>query len=362
MRIGRRTPMASHGQVDVRRASGRWAVLVALIGLFLLSGCAGKADSRFAAQSYDEYAEPLTNVVIGTPDGVIVAEAVAPDGGIIGASSAVDGGVAVAAAAGDDGGPPGGTSSWNFDDCDPNSHFLVDSSGSGANAQRALGDNCVNGISNLGVLIRSAKDVVQVPDEPQFTVGSRVAVAAWVHPNTVTGHQPIVIKRLNNQTSFSLGVHNGNIEMSVVLTTGQTFISRAPIAAGTWTHVAGMYDGTFIFLFINGQQFGQVFAGGTIRNVFAPIRIGATTQSQFFDGIIDEVFLSTEAISKDTLIALSCIQRPSTLAVTPATSGPVSFDTTAHYDIAVGDNDVGLCQAKSYGAFLEFFDPTISTS
>ena len=61
-----------------------------------------------------------------------------------------------------------------------------------------------------------------------------------------------------------------------------------------------MFDGTFVFLFINGQQFGQVFGAGTIRNVFAPLRIGATTQTQHFDGIIDEVFVSTQPITQAT--------------------------------------------------------------
>ncbi|MDP9001396.1 MAG: LamG domain-containing protein [Myxococcota bacterium] len=193
---------------------------------------------------------------------------------------------------------------------------------------------------------------MQVPDEPQFTVGQRVAVAAWVHPDTVTGHQPIIIKRLNNKTAFSLGIHNGNVEMSVVLSTGTTVISSAPISPGVWTHVAGMFDGTFVFLFIDGQQFGQVFAAGEMRNVFAPIRIGATTQTQHFNGIIDEVFVSTEAMSKDALTALSCITRPSTLAVNPATSGPVPFDTTVTYGIAVTNHDVGACQPKQYEVFF----------
>ena len=163
---------------------------------------------------------------------------------------------------------------------------------------------------------------MQVPDQPQFTVDQHVGVAAWVNPKTVSGDQPIVIKRLNNKTAFSLGIHNGNIEMSVVLSTGKTIISRAPIAANKWTHVAGMYDGTFVFLFINGQQFGQVFGAGTVRDVFAPIRIGATTQSQFFNGTIDEVFLTTQTITSDVLTSLSCIGRPSTLSVNPADERP----------------------------------------
>ena len=223
------------------------------------------------------------------------------------------------AGAGGSGSDPGtpGFGMWHFDDCSASSHFLRDSSGFGANAQQALNAACVAGISNLGVRIRGTKDVVQVPDQPQFTVSKRVAVAAWVNPDNVSGDQPIVIKRLDKQTSFSLGIHDGNIEMSVVLTNGKTIISSAPISPGVWTHVAGMYDGTFVFLFINGQQFGQVFGGGDLRNVFAPLRFGATTSTQFLHGVIDEVFVSTEEISKDVLTALSCVSRPSTFTVSP---------------------------------------------
>jgi hypothetical protein len=363
-----------------------------VVGLF--SGC-GSADDRFAAESFDEYTEPLTDTVIGTPDGVVVRAAPAPDvdggsGGAAGSSGTgtggsstmgAGGGVAGAAGragatgtggaiggvdAGTGGFPDGGSDDgagfgfWHFDDCSPTSNFLTDSSGFGANAQQALGAACVPGISGQGVQIRTQRDVVQVPDEPQFTVSSRVAVAAWVNPNTVSGNQPIIIKRLNNKTSFSLGIHNGNIEMSVVLSTGTTVISRAPIAAGTFTHVAGMFDGTFVFLFINGQQFGQIFAAGTLRNVFAPIRIGATTQSQHFDGIIDEVFLSTQAISKDDLIALSCIHHPTTFTVNPASSGPVPPNTPVLYDVAVTNNDVGACGDTQYNIFINGVEPGIS--
>jgi hypothetical protein len=359
---------------SVPAAAGTLLAFAVAVVVIPILGCANHVEAdKFAAATNDEYTEQLTNAIVGSPSGVVTIGA---DGGVIGSSGGTGGGVPEGGGGGGgssgggltDGGvnPDGGDGGlsafgfWHFDDCSPTSPFLLDSSGEGANAQHALGGACVPGISNLGVDIRSAKDVIQVADEPQFTVGSRVAVAAWVHPNTVSGHQPIVIKRLNDKTSFSLGIHNGNIEMSVVLTTGTTVISRAPIAAGTWTHVAGMYDGTFVFLFINGQQFGQVFAAGTLRDVIAPLRFGATTGTQFLDGIIDEVFVTTDAISKDTLTALSCISRPSTLAVTPPVGGPVTFDTTVHYDIAVRDNDVGFCAPKEYATFLSSFDPTIN--
>jgi hypothetical protein len=354
-----------------------------LPGALLLSCAAGcdsdaPVDKRFAAQTYDEYTEPLTNAIIGSPSGVTVISPAGvtsdvAEGALTAAAPAAtkDGGVIISGAGGSpsggfgDGGvtPPdhSGQALWLFNDCDPTSNFLTDSTGGGANAQHALKSSCVPGIEGLGVNFRSAKDVVQVPDEPEFTVSTRVGVAAWVHPATVTGDQPIVLKRLNNQTSFSLGIHNGNIEMSVVLSTGKTVISRAPIAPGVWTHVGGTFDGTFVFLFINGQQFGQVFGAGTIRNVFAPLRIGATTQSQFFNGVIDNVFVSTLPDARDQIIAQSCIVRPSTMVVNLAASGPVPFGTTVHYDVAVTNNNVGVCSgSNSYDMFFQFLDPGIS--
>jgi hypothetical protein len=353
-----------------------------------LTGCGGQVDDRFAAETYDEYSQPLQNALIGTPDGQVVrigrasqpgSPAAEGDVVIIGAGGGSSGGpISPAGGSGGSGpifgqgggGAGGGGStdqsgfgSWTFDDCSPTSHFLADSSGFGANAQQELGAYCVEGISGRAVEFDSQRDVIQVPDQPQFTVQSRVAVAAWVKPDTVRGDHPIVIKRLRNDTSFSLGIHNGNIEMSVVIDDGTTVISRAPIEAGVFTHVAGMFDGTFVFLFINGQQFGQIYAAGNLRNVFAPIRIGATTQNQAFDGVIDEVFLSTQEISKEQLTALSCIHHPSELSVSAGNpSGPVPFDTVVEYDVAVTNNDVGACQPAQYDAFFSSFDPTISAS
>jgi hypothetical protein len=446
---------------SIRLAAGAIASAAVVAACATVIGaCSGGSggevtDRRFSAVTADEYTEPVHDVVIGTPEGVVRGATLMPDGQIVGgvteansvqvsaaaapvpraptrgsggtsgggsssssgitsggssgsssssssggvvvppsssgggvgvggsssggfssssggSSSGVVGGSSGVVTGGPDGGffggdagveNTGGFGQWHFDDCSPSSNFLIDSSGFGANAQHALGAACVPGISGLGVEFRTAKDVVQVPDEPQFTVANNIGVAAWVHPNTVTGNQPIIVKRLNNDTAFSLGIHNGDIEMSVVLASGTTVISRAPISPGVWTHVAGMYDGTFVFLFINGQQFGQVFGGGGLHNVFAPLRIGATSQTQVFDGIIDEVFVTTEVISSQTLTELACISKPSTVSVAASATGPQPFDTTVHYDVTVNDNDVGFCPSgKFYELFENSFDPTFTVN
>jgi hypothetical protein len=347
------------------------------------AGCGSAPDDRFKAQTWDEYTEPLANATIVNGDQVIVIPAATPPGkGDAGLPPIVDAGPPLGTGgstgvggsggsgfggSGFSGGGPGGfdggiggggpSGFWQFDDCSPTSNFLMDSSGNHFSAQHALKSKCVAGISGQGIQFSTTKDIVQVPDEPEFTVSSRIAVAAWVNPTTTDGDLPIVLKRENNQTAFSLGIHKGNIEMAVTLTDGHTFISQAPIQANVWTHVAGMYDGRFLFLFINGEQFGQVFGGLNIRNAFAPIRIGATTQSQSFKGIIDEVWVSTNAVSKDELTALACISRPSTFTVTPQTSGPVPPGTTVPYLVTVSNHDIGACQTSNYEMFIT---PTFS--
>jgi len=386
------------------RGLARWALMV------LVGTACGSADDKFAAETTDEYTEPLGEITIGEPGGLVTTFPaqegfVAEDDGGAGSMDAgpgSDGGAAGSFGAGGragaggstgvggsagtfgsggsfggkggavgvggsggfagsrppDGGVGGGfgpSGFWRFDDCSPTSNFLVDSSGNGAHAQHALNRTCATGLSGLGVQFNDKKDIVQVADQPQFTVGPRVAVAAWVNPTVIDKDHPILLKRLDNKTSFSLGIHKGNLEMSVVLSTGKTFISRAPIEANAWTHVGGMYDGRFVFLFMNGEQVGQVAAAGTLRNVFAPIRIGATTQSQHFKGIIDEVWLSTNVVSKEELMALSCIRRPTTFAVTPAHGGPVPFETPVNYQISVTNNNVGRCAPSPYRVFLNVF-------
>ena len=318
-------------------------------------GC-GERDA-FSAETDDEHTEPFSNVVIGTRSGVVtrlptgrsqVAEGVeAKEPVVVGMDASVDAGGAPESAA-TDAPVDGGFGQWHFDDCSPTTQILLDSSGLGANAVQALNADCTEGADGKGVNFRSSADVVQVPDEPQFSVAQHLGVAAWVNPTTVAGDQPILIKRLHNKTAFSLGVHDGNIEMSVVLSTGKTVISRAPIPANRWTHVAGMFDGTFVFLFIDGKQFGQVYGSGTVRDVSAPIRIGATTQSQHFNGTIDEVFVTTQNIGSNALTSLSCITHPSTTTITPQTSGPVPPDTLVHYDVSFKNNDFGACAPRDY--------------
>ena len=106
-----------------------------------------------------------------------------------------------------------------------------------------------------------------------------------------------------------------------------------------------MFDGRFVFLFLNGEQVGQVFAEGSISDVDLPIRIGGTTQTQHFDGVIDNVFISTNPVTRAPTSRTS----PASVGLlhawqsSPDTSGPVPPGTTVPYDVGGDQHDVGAC-------------------
>src|SRR4051812_30482548 len=118
----------------------------AVVGATALSGCEGPppVDPRFAAQTNDEYTEPLTNAIVGDPSGVTTIGTPTTAGGVSAAATqssaltvaATDGGTGAAGKSGGTGGSGGrgfggsgvdgggtpdnsGQAFWNFDDCNP---------------------------------------------------------------------------------------------------------------------------------------------------------------------------------------------------------------------------------------------------
>ncbi len=199
------------------------------------------------------------------------------------------------------------TTYWKFDDCQATSTTLADASSNGVVASRAQSASCAQGIDGAAISFDQKADIVEAPNHPALALSQNLAVAAWVKPVTVSGISPIVQKRTTSKLSFSLGIDDGEAVIKVTLASGEVVTSRAPVSANEWTHVAGLYDGKFLFLFLNGQQVGQVSAAGSLQDVSAPVRVGSNGANQRFKGIIDEVWLSTNPLSPPQVAALSCI-------------------------------------------------------
>lgn len=133
-----------------------------------------------------------------------------------------------------------------------------------------------------------------LPDGP-FTV------EAWVKPDGFKGRQGLLTKTENS--SFGLFGNNGELSFPVHL--GGRYIEpksgATRMQAGVWQHVAGVFDGEELRIYIDGQVVGRLPGRGErTRNRF-PLIIGGDVTNRgrctaSLDGQIDEVRLSRGAV------------------------------------------------------------------
>jgi hypothetical protein len=70
------------------------------------------------------------------------------------------------------------------------------------------------------------------------------------------------------------------------------------LVAGSWTHLAATYDGTWQRLYINGVEVAQRVQTGLIASSSSALRIGGdSVWKQYFQGRIDEVRIYNRALS-----------------------------------------------------------------
>ncbi len=132
----------------------------------------------------------------------------------------------------------------------------------------------------------------RIPDGP-FTVEARVL------PATATVSGDIISKA--EQSEFALNL-SSNVPGFHAFIDGRytSAIAADALPAGQWTHVAGVYDGKAMTLFVNGKPAATTPASGKRGVNPLPFYIGAnpdarSAPTQFFNGSLDEVRISSSA-------------------------------------------------------------------
>ncbi len=136
-----------------------------------------------------------------------------------------------------------------------------------------------------------------------------ITVSAWVYANSLPNQTNYIIKKGTNN-GYSLRVSNaGNISFYVKdASSGWIAAKTAPGAFQTraWVHLVGVYDGSNLLLYKNGEQVARGTPGsaGVISNDDNPLLIGRhNNKVAWWDGIIDEVRIVNTVRSTDWIKA-----------------------------------------------------------
>ena len=175
--------------------------------------------------------------------------------------------------------------------------------------------NCY-GFSNPGQIDRYLGSHVDVPYNPAFNPSGPFSVEFWAKPKQDATNYACPVSSIDetqnggasrfgwifyeahtNQWTFRIGNASGYVGN----------ISGGTVITNVWQHVAGVYDGTNVWLYQNGVLVaGPTVASGYSQNTnpAALFRIGATSGGNYtFDGSVDELAFYTNALSSNTVAA-----------------------------------------------------------
>lgn len=190
---------------------------------------------------------------------------------------------------------------WHLDE-DCTSTVVLDDSATAAHGQRFGGATCVAGKTDRAVGLDGVDDRVEISDRPAFHFTTQMTAAAWVRP-TATGGFRAIVNKWFTMDAYGLAIVDGRYNFSVALPNGgwgATHDVSAPAVAGAWAHVAGVYDGQRISLYVDGALAATKLISNeprALQDSARPLVIGNHPSWSAFAGQIDEVRLYDVALA-----------------------------------------------------------------
>jgi hypothetical protein len=138
---------------------------------------------------------------------------------------------------------------------------------------------------------------------PELNTASGFTVSVWVNPDAVGADQQIISKGYdgtNTEWEIKTTTAGGKVSFQSYQSGNIGAESTTTLLNGTWSHVAGTYDGTSWRIYVNGVLEGTTAGAGPITTAQKYL-VGAVdnqgTPIQFWDGKIDDVRIMTRVLT-----------------------------------------------------------------
>jgi len=193
---------------------------------------------------------------------------------------------------------------WKFDETQGNT--AADSSGNNHNGTVVGQATWTQGRIGGAIDLNGHDNFVRIADKPAFDFAGNATVACWVRMRSVPAKWMAIVTKgdtawrlstLESEMKFHFGVKNWE---------GAFVNSATTVSANEWHHVAGVYDGNAVKLYLDGTLDATApWNEGIGRNNF-DVLIGenAEQKGRGFDGLIDDVRVYNYALSDNEIKAL----------------------------------------------------------
>ena len=156
----------------------------------------------------------------------------------------------------------------------------------------------------------SGANYVSVPDKPVLNPTNAITVECWLYRSSIVGAFDPVIKKAGEGTDQVDGyaLEFGGDEIIFFIYNGSWIgVGGGPINLEEWYHLAGVYDGTNLFCYVNGSLAGPATpVSGSITPSSNPLGIGSdpANPDRFLNGKVDEVSIYNRALTGSEIQAI----------------------------------------------------------
>ena len=166
----------------------------------------------------------------------------------------------------------------------------------------------VNGHTGMAIQLSGLDDFVEVTPHPALNLtGNELSLQTWIYPRGFNGSNAMITK---GDHSFALEQqHEDSISFTIYTDRAYRVSAYLPKDWNhNWHHVAGIYDGTEIVLYIDGELSISSPASGDIQRTYYEVMIGKNhegdhenTPGFISNAIFDEVMIHDIAIEQELL-------------------------------------------------------------
>ena len=182
----------------------------------------------------------------------------------------------------------------------------------------ALGPDCVggnapqwiDGVMATGLDFDGDDDRVSVPSTAALGQTDALTMAAWIRHAPTVQFRAIVEKRDAGNDGYNLFLTDQSKLFARV--NGTTLASPDPVADGAWHHVAGVWDGASLTLYVDGASVATTAGGGGTLETSANLLLGHhfSQPGYSFAGQLDEVTLHRRALEAPEVFQLFVETQP----------------------------------------------------
>ena len=121
-------------------------------------------------------------------------------------------------------------------------------------------------------------DWVTVPDKAVLDLTNAMTLEAWVYASSIGAWRTVLLKETSSGLSYGLYSSDTNSRPSgwIRRTSDVDATGPSALTTNTWVHLAAMYNGSTLILYVNGTQVATRAITGAIVTSSQPLRIGGT--------------------------------------------------------------------------------------